>query len=174
MRRKDYIRTRTKLDQPDALAALQLVANFLIEHDAAGQQSGNLLEDHNAGVAAQRDDVLLVLIGRNRAHGIAELAFLVAHLFNYAAYRRAVHVNVEYVQKDADARVRLSIDLANGDIGDLAVGGRDYRALDSGNATLRIAKNHRKNAASSNGMPAERQAASAKPTSAATRMNASP
>ncbi len=75
MSRKDYIRSRTKLDQPDALAALQTVANFLIEHDAAGQQSGNLLEDDNAGVAAQRDDVLLVLVGRTAPIALPNLPF---------------------------------------------------------------------------------------------------
>ena len=35
---------------------------------------GNLLEDDRAAIALQGDDVLLVLLGRDRAHRVAEFA----------------------------------------------------------------------------------------------------
>src|SRR3954451_21010684 len=52
--------TRAELDQTDSFAGGNTVAGLLREDDAAGDQSGNLLEHHRGALALHRHDVLLV------------------------------------------------------------------------------------------------------------------
>ena len=58
---EQHVHARAELDQADALAGGDVVARFLVEHDAAGDQAGDLLEDHARAVALHGDHVLLVL-----------------------------------------------------------------------------------------------------------------
>lgn len=58
--RNPYIRARPESYQTDAFAARDLVAGLLPTYHAAGDQSGNLLEDEFAGVGRQAEDVLFV------------------------------------------------------------------------------------------------------------------
>jgi hypothetical protein len=48
---EQHIDTGTKLDQADALAALEAVADLGLKHDAPRQQARNLLEDDGLAVA---------------------------------------------------------------------------------------------------------------------------
>ena len=59
-----HIHARSEFDQAHALAARDRVANFEIKYDAAGDQSGDLLENHGAAFAFHGDDVLLVFLSR--------------------------------------------------------------------------------------------------------------
>ena len=144
VRRKNYVGPRTKLDKPDTLPALKPVAYLLGEYDAPRQQAGYLFEDNDAGVTAHGHNVLLVVLGRDRAHGVAELALLVADLFDHAADRRAVDVDVKDVKEDADTRPRLTVQLNHGDVRNLAVSGGYNGPLNRRNAALRIAKEPQK------------------------------
>ena len=78
------VHARTELDQADALTTLQAVSNFRMEDDAARQQSRDLLEDHFLAVAFNRDNVLLVLVGGYRVHGVEKLAVLIADFAHHS------------------------------------------------------------------------------------------
>src|ERR1035438_1696398 len=52
--------SRTEFDEADALTSGHLIAGFLAENDTAGNQAGDLLEDHRGAAALHGDDVLLI------------------------------------------------------------------------------------------------------------------
>ncbi len=117
------------------------VANFLGEHNAARQQPGNLLEYHCASIALDRHHVLLIVLGGDRAHRIAELAWFVLHAGDNAGNGRTVHVHVEHIKKMLMRVLRLrAVLLHDSNVGDLAVGGRNDGPLHRRNLTLGIAK----------------------------------
>ena len=103
------IYTRTKFDQSHALPALDMISDFLVEDDAAREQSCDLLEDDGLPVAFDRDNVLLVLFGRGRIHGIEKLSVLIMDFPDHAGQRGAVHVDIEDIEKDADPGTRNSV-----------------------------------------------------------------
>ena len=80
-------------------------------------------------------------------HGIQKLALLIADVANHARDRRAIHVHIKDVQKDADAGAAYAVHGDGRNVGDLAVGGRnhgagvvrDQRAPDRGKTTERTA-----------------------------------
>src|SRR5258708_2984666 len=124
---EQYVDTRAEFDQPYALAALQAISDFRMEHDAARQQSGDLLEDYRLAVgisfALYGDDVLFILIGRGLIHGVEVLPALVADLANHARDGRAVHVDIKHVQENTDPSLPLTADCNGRDIGDFAIAG---------------------------------------------------
>src|ERR1700676_2334752 len=67
------IHARSKLDEPDSLAAGYMVSHFKIENDTARDQTGDLLEYYGTAFAFNGDDVLLVLLRRIGLHGVEEL-----------------------------------------------------------------------------------------------------
>ena len=83
--RKDYVCTGTKLDQPYALSTRQFFTRLVIEYNASRQQPGNLLEDHGHPIAFQGNNVLLIVVGGSRSHGVAKLAFLVNCAFDHTS-----------------------------------------------------------------------------------------
>src|SRR5215475_4246969 len=105
------VRSRSELDQPYPLSTLYFFANRLREHNAPRQKSGDLLENYCVAFSFDRDSVLFVTVGALRIHRVQKPAFLIFRAANHPGYRRAVHVNVENVQKNADSRVRLTIHL---------------------------------------------------------------
>jgi hypothetical protein len=105
---EDHIHARSELDQADALTARDRVASFHVEHDAAGDQAGDLLEDYGLPFAFHGDDGLFVFIGGVRSHGVQELALLVANIADNAGNWRAVDVHIEDVEEDADAGLLLA------------------------------------------------------------------
>src|SRR4051812_19183340 len=68
--------TRAEFDQPDPFAGGNTVAGLLGENDAAGDQSGDLLEAHRRALALHRHDVLLVHCGALLAARHLETALL--------------------------------------------------------------------------------------------------
>src|SRR4029077_9974943 len=66
------IHARTKLDEPNPLAAGYVVSHLKIENDTARDQAGDLLEYYGTAVAFHCDDVLLVLLRRILLHGVEE------------------------------------------------------------------------------------------------------
>ena len=59
---ENYVCTRAKLDQADALPTRQLFTRLVIEYDPPRQQAGNLLEDHGHAIAFQGDGILFVVV----------------------------------------------------------------------------------------------------------------
>ena len=100
---KYYIYARTELDEADALAALEAISNLGVKNDAARQKARDLLENHGLAVAFDGNDVLLVLVSGGDVHSIQILAPLVADVANHAGDGGAVHVHVEYVEKNAES-----------------------------------------------------------------------
>src|SRR5438270_8221886 len=97
------VRTRAEFNQTDPFAGGNTVAGLLREDDAAGDQSGNLLEHHRGALALDRHDVLLVDRRALLAARHLETALLILHFGNGSTDWRAVDVHVEDVQKDTDA-----------------------------------------------------------------------
>ena len=112
--------------------------------DAPRQQAGDLLEGdfktRVGALAAHRDRVLLVALGRGRIHGVEKLAFLVVHTAHNAADGRAVHVDIENAEEDADALAGAFGGGDRGSFGDQPVAGRNNQSFAGGNGALRIAE----------------------------------
>jgi len=106
---QEDVNSRTKLNQSHALSPHYRVAHFLVEDDAAGQQSCDLLEDYSVPVSLNCDRVLLVVLGRSRVHGVEIFSLLIANFTDNASYRRAVHVDIEHAQENTDPGERDSI-----------------------------------------------------------------
>src|SRR6202521_3322962 len=138
------IHARTKLDEPDPLAAGYVVSHFKIENDAARDQAGDLLEYYGTTFAFNGDDVLLVLLRRIRLHGIEELAALIAHVADHACNRRAVHVHIEDAKKNADPVPRSSARSLQRYIGHFAVPRRNDGPGKSRNLALGITEKPQK------------------------------
>src|SRR6266852_3206334 len=131
-----HIDSRSELDHPDALAGSDRIARLLVEYDAARDQSGDLLKGHTGTIAVDGDRVLFILRRGFLFTGHQELSLLVADLRDFAGDGRAVHVDVEDIQEDADAGSPWSIGFHRHDF---AVGGRDsYRT--GRNAAIGVAK----------------------------------
>ena len=127
------IGSRSEFDEADSLAPLHRVSDLFREHDPAGQNPGNLLHDQGVSFSFEGDDVLLVRLGAGGIHGVEEFSGLIVGAANHAGHRRAVDVNIEHTEKNADAFPLLPLDHDGRDIGDFAVGGRDNRARVRGN-----------------------------------------
>jgi hypothetical protein len=109
---------------------------FFAAHDAAGNQAGDLLEDHGGAVALHGDDVLFVRLGAFFAAGHVEFAFAVMHVADHSGDGGTIDVHVENIQENADALERGAFGF-DGD--HLAVGGRNgHRA--GGDFTVGVAK----------------------------------
>ena len=65
---------------------------------------------------------------------------LVAHVANHACDRRAVYVDIEHAEENAEARLRRVSDGYSGNVGDFAVAGRDDCARILRDGTLGITK----------------------------------
>src|SRR4029078_5860638 len=112
----------------NAFATLHTISYFGIEHDPAREQSCNLLEDYHSPVTFNGHGIMLIQIRRGLAHGVHELALLIFHVGNCAGDWRAVYVNVEHVEKNADPRALTSIHRSRRNAGHFSVGGRNYCA----------------------------------------------
>src|SRR5512135_2078198 len=65
IRTEQDVAAGTKLNEADALAACEAVSDLAVEDDAASDQAGNLLEDHDlTALALNSTDTLLVQIRR--------------------------------------------------------------------------------------------------------------
>src|SRR5882672_5875516 len=135
-----HIDSRTKLDQPHAFSAFHPIAHFLVEHDAPRQQSRDLLEYHDLIIALHRNRILFVEFGGGRVHGVEVFSFLITHVAYYTRQWRTVHVNIEYVEKNADPGAPDAIYQDRRYIRNFAVGGRYDRPRRIGNDPLRIAE----------------------------------
>ena len=140
IRVEDDVDARPEFDQADALAARDAVADFQVEHDAARDQAGDLLENYGAAFAFYGHDVLLVLVGAGGAHGVQEFSTLIAYIADDARDGRAIDVDVEDVQKNADAGALGSPDFDDGYVGDFAVARGDDGAGNVWDLALRITK----------------------------------
>src|ERR1035438_401134 len=136
LRAEKHIHARAELDQADALALGHQVAGLLVEYDAPGNQAGDLLEDYRGTLAPHGDHVLFVFRGALLAARHVKLPLAVAHLGDGAGDRRAIHVHVENVQEDADARLGGGLPFQRHH---LAIG-RRYRHRTGRNQALRIAE----------------------------------
>src|SRR5688572_549929 len=135
-RAKQDIHSRTEFDQPDTFAFSHIVAAFLGEHDAPRDQPGDLLEDDARSVPFDRDNVLLVLRRTDFPAGDQEFSTLILHIGDGSTDRRAVDVNIEDTQENADPVQSRGLRLHRDDF---AIGRRNgYRT--ARNLTLRIAK----------------------------------
>src|SRR5450755_2230726 len=123
---EENIHARAKLDEPHALAAGHVVSHFKVENDAARDQAGNLLKYYGTAFAFDSNDVLFILLRRMRAHGVEELAALIAHVADHAGDRRAVHVHIEDAEEDADPVPGSAIGSHQRDIGHFAIAWRNY------------------------------------------------
>ena len=57
------------------------------------------------------DDVLLVFFRGIRAHGVEKFALLIAHIADHAGNRRPIYMDIEDVEKDADAAEGFSVNV---------------------------------------------------------------
>jgi hypothetical protein len=122
---EDDVDPRPKFDEPDALPAGDRVSHFEIKHNTPGDEARDLLENYGASFAFHGNDILLVFVGRVWGHGIQKFSALIAHLSNNARDWRTIHVDVEDVEKDADAGALDGTGVDDGNVGDFAVAGRD-------------------------------------------------
>ncbi|CAH1651816.1 hypothetical protein BOSEA31B_10697 [Hyphomicrobiales bacterium] len=135
MGRQIDVDARTEADQAEALAGRQRVALLDEGHDAAGNQPGDLHDADDAGGRLDRQRVALVVVARLVELGIEEEAGRIGDLGDAAGHRRAVHMAVEDVHEDRDARHRLGRQLElrrrQGlcDLADPAIGRRDHQPL---------------------------------------------
>jgi hypothetical protein len=90
------------------------------------------------------------VFSRSGAHGVREFALAVFDIANGAANWRAVHVNVEYAEKNADAVPGPALDIHQADAGNLTVAGRHNCPRRLRNSAFRIAKKPQKEAAEKN------------------------
>ena len=97
------------------------VAHFLVADDAAGDEAGDLGEDDFAVGAFDGDEVLLIIGGGFRFAGDEEFAGFVFDIGDFTGDGRAVDVDVEDVEEDADA----GLGTIGFDGDDNAVGGGD-------------------------------------------------
>ena len=106
---------------------------------------------------------------------------MIAHVVNPAGHRRAIDMNVEGRQKDADTRHRvgeqaIAMDRRDGD--NPAVGGRNHQAVAGGDLAFRIAKEMPRSASvsSAKAMPAncQRTSNASNVSAAAERINGQP
>src|SRR5580704_2398972 len=100
---EEDVHSRTELDKPHTLTALQTITDFRREHDSSRQQSGDLLENHGLAIAFDSNNILFILLGRSTVHGIEKFPALVPDLVDYSCDRGSVHMDIENAQKDADA-----------------------------------------------------------------------
>src|SRR4029078_12472564 len=131
---------RSKLDESHTLAASDLIADFVIEHDSTRNQARDLLEYDGLTFAVHRHDVLFVLVRRICSHGIQELAALVTDIANDSSDRRTVDVHLKDIQEDTDARAAFAFQSVRRNIGYLAVSGRDDGPRRFWNGPLGIAE----------------------------------
>src|ERR1035441_3248914 len=103
---EQHVDPRTKLDEADALTSGDPIAGLLAENDAPGDQAGDLLEDDRGAVALDGDDVLLIGLRALFAAGNVEASLLVTDVADGAGDGRAVDVDVEDIEEDADAEER--------------------------------------------------------------------
>jgi hypothetical protein len=146
---KHYVHPRAEFYQAHSLAALYPIANFVVENDAARNEAGNLFEDHGAAISLDGYDVLLVLIGGIGAHRVEKFAALIANFANDASDRRAIHVHVENIKKNADPAESSFAESNLRDVGYLTVSGDTTAPGKVVIERFGSRKNHRKNAASS-------------------------
>src|ERR1035437_2102348 len=135
-RAEQHIDSRSELDHAHPLTHSDLIPSLLAEDDAAGDQAGDLFEDHGRAAARHRDHVLFVVFGTNLAAGNVEASLLVTHIADGAGNRRPVYMYIEDVEKNGNAVESGALRFRHQD---LAVRRRDrYRADRDG--TLRVAK----------------------------------
>src|SRR5216684_6872241 len=92
---EDDVYARSELDEAHALTPRHHVVDVRREHDAPGQQSGNLLEDDAVAFALYGHDILLILLCRDCAHRISKLAAPIFHVFDDTTNWRAIHMYIE-------------------------------------------------------------------------------
>src|SRR5277367_1421941 len=100
---QDHVHAGAELDQAHALPALYKIAYLEAENDAAGEDPGNLAKRYIELVTLNRHYILLVLFRTVAAERIQVLAFLVANLAHRSRDRRAVDMNIEDAEEDAQA-----------------------------------------------------------------------
>ena len=90
-----HICARAKFDQSHALAALQVVAYFGMEHNSPRQQSRDLLEYNHLTVAFHPNDILFVFLGGSWIHGVQKFSAPIPHFANDAGDRGTIYVNIK-------------------------------------------------------------------------------
>ena len=101
---EENIHAGAKLDEADAFPLGNLVAGFFVANDAAGNQASDLREANARSLAFDGHYVALVLGAGDFAASDQKLALLVIDVGDGAGDGCAVHVHVEDIQEDADAR----------------------------------------------------------------------
>src|SRR5215831_5731077 len=86
-RLKNHVHARSEFDQTHALSARQPVANALPEYDTAGHCASDLLDDHPALLAFDREDVLLIAHGSLLLGGNAKSARVIRDIPDNAGNR---------------------------------------------------------------------------------------
>ena len=93
------------LNVTDPLPSQKSVTGVFVANDAASDQSSNLLANNAPGGSLQRESVLFIIRRGGFVTCHQELAFLIGYVNNSPWHRGPVHVNIEDIQKDADARL---------------------------------------------------------------------
>ena len=75
----------------------------MIEDDSPRDQSRNLLENDLHPLAMHGHNILFVAVGALLVHRIQKFPFLIANSSDLSRDRRAVHMHIEDIEKNADA-----------------------------------------------------------------------
>jgi hypothetical protein len=140
MARQDHVHAGAELDQAHPLPALYKIAYLKAENNAAGKYPGNLAKRYIELVALNRHYILLILFRTVAAERIQVLAFLVSNLAHGSRDRRAVDMNIEDAEENAQANPLTGRCLYTGDLSNLAVRRRNHQACLGRYRTLGIAK----------------------------------
>src|ERR1700761_9315014 len=140
MARQDHVHPGAELDQAHPLPTLHKIPYFKTENDAAGQYPGNLAKGDIEVIALNRHDILLVLFRAVAAESVQVLALLVSHLAHASRDRRAVDMNIEDAEEDAQANPLAGWRLDASNLRDLAVRRRNHQSCLSRYRSLGIAK----------------------------------
>ncbi len=140
LRSENHIDTGAELDEANALARFHNVAGLFVDDDSSRDEPCDLFEGdlrlNAADFALHRENALLIGVAGFGFARDQELAFLVIDAGDFAGDRRAIHVDVEDVEEDADASRALGV-WSDGD--HFAVSGRDRERTHRGD-TFGIAK----------------------------------
>ena len=102
-RAEEHVDAGAELDVADAVTSMDGVARLFVADNPAGDEAGDLGEDDLAVGAFDGDEVLLVIGSGFFPAGDKKLAGLVFDFRYFAGDGRAVYMDVEDVEEDADA-----------------------------------------------------------------------
>src|SRR5581483_3612477 len=136
MQTKKQVDARAEFDQADALPARDRVSSRLIADDPPRHSARDLFHDDRARGALDGEGSLLVLVRGLRTAGNQKTPGDVLDARDRAGDRRAVHVNVENIEKNTHLPCRAAGKFKPDEIDHAAIGGRNQSL--AGTGSLRI------------------------------------